>query len=120
MLPFLKPASVSVPASSVHLSRQLAHERLNGIPVKTLQARRLQEERAKKIPKGNLFTLPFRQLSFLFWKGRQSLSALYRESPFIHLRVQGYNWAWKLGMDSGWGLEEGRALDRIVKHRGMT
>ncbi|KAL9587516.1 MAG: hypothetical protein Q9212_000218 [Teloschistes hypoglaucus] len=120
MLPFSKPASLSVPASSIHLSRQLAQERLNGIPIKDLEARRLQEERAKRIPKGNLFTLPFRQLSFLFWKGRRFLSATRRDNPFINVRVEGYNWPWKLGTNRGWALEEGRALDRIVKNRVMA
>ncbi|KAL8694982.1 MAG: hypothetical protein Q9218_000454 [Villophora microphyllina] len=120
MLPFLKPASVSVPASSVHLSRQLAQERLNGIPLKVLERRRLQEERARKIAKGNLFTLPFRQLSFLFGKGWRSVLAVFTDNPFIYLRVEGYNWTWKLGMDSGWALEEGRALDRIVKYRATA
>ena len=62
-------------------------------------------------------SLPFRQLNFHLWKGFQALKGVFARNPFIYLRAKGYNASWKLGREAGWALDEGRAIDRVVKSR---
>lgn len=117
MFPGLKPRTVSVPATDVRLSQPLFQERSGGVSLKVLEARRLQQERASKLGEGNIVSLPFRQLRFLLGKGFQAIKAIFTNNPFIYLRAQGYNGSWKLDKESGWALEDGRAIDRIVKYK---
>ncbi|KAL8705762.1 MAG: hypothetical protein Q9201_001108 [Fulgogasparrea decipioides] len=116
MFPGIRPKTVTAPATSIHLSSPLFQQRSGGVPLRALEERRLAQERASRLNQGNLFLLPFRQLRFLFWKGWRVVKGVFTNSPFIYLRVQGYNGTWKLGQGSGWALEEGRAIDRVVKY----
>ncbi|KAL8733793.1 MAG: hypothetical protein Q9181_003441 [Wetmoreana brouardii] len=116
MFPGIRPKTITVPATSIHVSSPLFQERSGGVPLRFLKERRLAQERASRLNQGNLFSLPFRQLQFLFWKGWRVVKGVFTNNPFIYLRVQGYNGTWKLGKGSGWALEEGRAIDRIVKY----
>ena len=36
---------------------------------------------------------------------------------FIYIQVKGRNGSWKLDKRAAWALDEGRAVDRLVKHQ---
>ena len=39
------------------------------------------------------------------------------KTDFIYVQVKGRNLTFKLNRDAAWALDDGRALDRLVKHR---
>ena len=118
MFPGIKPKTVTVPANVIGLSRPLFDERPTHISPKNLEVQRLQQERIdRRKNEGNILLLPFRQLRHLFGKGLSALGAVFTNNPFIYLTADGYGGTWKLGKESGWALEDGRVLDRIVKSR---
>ncbi|KAL8952738.1 MAG: hypothetical protein Q9222_001387 [Ikaeria aurantiellina] len=118
LFPGLKPKTVSVPSTEVMLSQAFFQDRnTGGTSSKVLEARRAQAERLKRVREGNYLLLPFRQLGFLCGNGFRAIKAVFMSNPFIFLRAKGFNGTWKLGKESGWALEDGRALDRVVKSR---
>lgn len=117
LFPGIRPRTVSVPVDTIRLSDQLYSDRSGGVPLRLLELRRKRAERVKKLGEGNFLTLPFRQLSFHLWNGWQALKGVFLNNPFIYLRANGYYGTWKLGKEAGWALDEGRAIDRIVKTR---
>ncbi|KAL8733836.1 MAG: hypothetical protein Q9166_001824 [cf. Caloplaca sp. 2 TL-2023] len=117
MFPGMKPKTVSAPVNDIKLSRSLFQERSNGDSFSVLEARRIEAEKIRKLTQGNFLLLPIRQLGFHLSKGFRGVKELFTKNPFIYLRVKGFNSSWKLDHDAGWALEEGRAIDRIVKSR---
>ena len=117
MFPGIKPKTVSVPGNDIKISRPLSQERSGVGSAGTFEAHRLEAERTQKLRQGNYFLLPFRQLGFHLSKGIRVLKDAFTKNPFIYLRVKGFNSSWKLDMETGWALENGRAIDRIVKSR---
>ncbi|KAL8783037.1 MAG: hypothetical protein Q9213_004934 [Squamulea squamosa] len=116
MFPGLKPKTVSIPVNDIKLSRPLFQER-NPSSDNLEHRRRLEAEKLCKLREGNYFLLPFRQLGFHLSKGFQGLKAAFTRNPFIYLRAKGFNGSWKLAKETGWALEDGRAIDRIVKSK---
>ncbi|KAL8943140.1 MAG: hypothetical protein Q9216_001270 [Gyalolechia sp. 2 TL-2023] len=114
-LPGIRPRTVSVPATDISLSEQLQAEKHGGVPLPILEYRTKEAARLRKLREGNLMTLPIRQLWFQLWRGYQALKRIYTSNPFIYLRAKRYQGSWKLGKGQGWALDEGRALDRILK-----
>ncbi|KAL9601130.1 MAG: hypothetical protein Q9219_002729 [cf. Caloplaca sp. 3 TL-2023] len=119
VLPGIRPSTVSVPASDITISHQLHADKYNGIPAEVLEQRRKEAEKFRKLREGNFMTLPIRQLGFHVWKGFQALKKIFSSNPFIYIRAKGYQGSWKLGSEAGWALDEGRAIDRIVKTSAM-
>ncbi|KAL8944750.1 MAG: hypothetical protein Q9211_000466 [Gyalolechia sp. 1 TL-2023] len=117
LFPGVRPRAVSVLATDVSLSEPLHGEKHGGEPLRVLELRRKEAEKARRLTQGNLMSLPLRQLWFHLWKGFQALKGAFTNNPFISLRAKGYQGSWKLGKGDGWALDEGRALDRILKTR---
>ncbi|KAI4285346.1 MAG: hypothetical protein L6R38_000702 [Xanthoria sp. 2 TBL-2021] len=117
MFPGIKPKTVSIPVNDIKLSRPLFQERSSVNSAATLEARRLEAERFRKLRQGNYFLLPFRQLGFHLSKGVRGVKDAFTKNPFIYLRAKGFNGSWKLDKETGWALENGRAIDRIIKSR---
>ncbi|KAL8999470.1 MAG: hypothetical protein Q9169_001675 [Polycauliona sp. 2 TL-2023] len=116
MFPGIKPKTVSIPVNDIRISRPLFQERSSvGSSSADLEARRIEAWR--KLRQGNYFLLPFRQLGFHLSKGFRGMTEAFTKNPFIYLRVKGFTGSWKLDKESGWALEDGRALDRILKSR---
>ena len=65
----------------------------------------------------NLMTVPFRQANYLIWRAFQALKRVLTKEGFIYVQIKGRNGTWKLDQDAAWILDDGRALDRLVKHR---
>lgn len=108
---------MSAPATDVSISEQLYAEKHAGVPLHLLELRSKEAEKARRLREGSILTLPFRQLLFHLWKGFQGLKGAFTNNPFIYLRAKGYQGSWKLGKGEGWALDEGRALDRILRAR---
>lgn len=117
MFPGIKPKTVSIPVNDIKLSRPLFQERSSVNSAGTLDARRLEAERYHKLRQGNYLLLPFRQLGFHLSKGVRVVKDAFTKNPFIYLRAKGFNASWKLDKETGWALEDGRAIDRIIKSR---
>ncbi|KAL8766104.1 MAG: hypothetical protein Q9209_007002 [Squamulea sp. 1 TL-2023] len=120
MFPGLKPKTVSIPVNDIKLSRPLFQERSshnNPFSDNLEHRRRLEAEKLRKLREGNYLLLPFRQLGFHLSKGFQGLKDALTRNPFIYLRAKGFNGSWKLDKETGWALEDGRAIDRIIKSR---
>ncbi|CAL8575493.1 hypothetical protein XPA_001413 [Xanthoria parietina] len=117
MFPGIKPKTVSIPVNDIKLSRPLFQERSSLNSSGTLEARRVEAERLRKLRQGNVFLLPFRQLGFHLSKGVRGVKDAITKNPFIYLRAKGFNGSWKLDIETGWALEDGRAIDRILKSR---
>lgn len=120
LLPGIRPRTVSVPATDVSISEQLHAEKHGGVPLHLLDLRSKEAGKARRLKEGSIMTLPFRQLRFHLWKGFQGLKGAFTNNPFIYLRAKGYQGSWKLGKGEGWALDEGRALDRILRARVMA
>ncbi|KAL8842671.1 MAG: hypothetical protein Q9170_000446 [Blastenia crenularia] len=115
LFPGIRPRTVSVPASDISLSQKIHAEKYSGGSLSVLDRRRKQAERAQKLKEGNFMTLPFRQLGYHLRNGFSALKAVFTNNPFIYMSAKGYHKTWKLEVESGWALDEGRALDRLVK-----
>ncbi|KAL8905885.1 MAG: hypothetical protein Q9207_002362 [Kuettlingeria erythrocarpa] len=118
LFPGIRPRTVSVPAGSVKLSEPLNSDTSGGVPLRMLELRRKRAEKVKKLGEGSIFLLPFRQLGFHLWNGWQAIKGTFLTEPFIYLTAKGYYGTWKVGKNgtgAGWALDEGRAIDRILK-----
>ncbi|KAI4167815.1 MAG: hypothetical protein LQ343_006887 [Gyalolechia ehrenbergii] len=120
LLPGIRPRTVSVPATDISLSEQLHAEKHGGVSLHVLELRTKEAEKARRLREGNFMTLPLRQLGFHLWRGFQALKGVFTNNPFIYLRAKGYQGSWKLGKGVWWALDEGRALDRILRARGTV
>ena len=74
-----------------------------------------REERLRAFAKTNLLTLPFRQAAYWMWRGFMSVRRAFTNERFHYIHVKGHRRVWKLDSDPAWALDEGRALDRLVK-----
>ena len=116
MLPRLKPATVTVSPSDVILSSYLYQDEVKRTPAEAAEIQR-RLAKMKEIEKTRIMTLPFRQASYWIWRAVQALKRMCSNEGFIYVQIKGRNGTWKLDQNAAWMLEEGRALDRLAKHR---
>lgn len=118
MLPGIRPRSVTV----LHNDPLLATT-FYIAPVKLSVAEQVElykrQEAQREIEKSRILTLPFRQASYWTWRGFSAAKKTFTREGFIYMRVRGYNLPWKVDRDAAWALDEGRALDRLVRHDGV-
>jgi hypothetical protein len=116
MLPNLRPASVVAPHHELMLSDYLFTQ-----PVKLsrsdLVAARKEEDRKREYERSRILTLPFRQISYWMWRGFMIVKSIIWKDDFIYMQVAGKTGSFKIGKSAAWALDDGRALDRLVKHR---
>ncbi|KAI4161394.1 MAG: hypothetical protein L6R39_000066 [Caloplaca ligustica] len=117
LFPGIRPRTVSVPADYVVLSAPLASEKSGGVPLRLLELRHKRAEKARNLREGSLISLPLRQLRFHLGNAWQALKGAFTNSAFIYLRAKGHYASWKVAEEAGWALDEGRALDRIVRSK---
>ncbi|MCJ1286636.1 hypothetical protein MMC26_005982 [Xylographa opegraphella] len=116
MLPGIRPKSVVVPYQDVILSEFIYTAPTKSSPAELVAAHR-EEDRWREIAKNNIMTLPFRQASYWMWKGFMLIKNVIWKDDFILVQVIGKNGTFKFDRNSAWALDDGRALDRLVKHR---
>lgn len=114
-MPFREPIVVKVSPRDVTLSSQLcnnnAEQKIEGL-IKEMTDR---EEQLKASAKTNLLTLPFRQANYWMWRGFIGVRRAFTTEGFHYLHVAGHNRVWKLDSNPAWALDDGKALDKLVK-----
>ena len=117
MIPFRQSRIVTVPPNDVTLSSPLFDdnsERRIEAAIKEITRR---EERLRVFAKTNLLTLPFRQAGYWIWRSYAAVRRALTSEQFHRIHIKGNNRAWKLDSDPAWALDEGKALDKLVKIR---
>lgn len=71
-------------------------------------------ERMRELNKTRIMTLPFREMGFLIGKGLRNISTMFRSDQFILLKIKGHG-VWKINGRAAWALENGKAIDKLVK-----
>jgi hypothetical protein len=75
-----------------------------------------EEYRKKKInSEKSILTLPFRQLNVLFYNLFKAAVRTWSREGFLELGIRSK--VYKLDVTGGWALDEGRALDRLIRAR---
>lgn len=115
MFPGLRPRSAEVPNTEVSLSSHLLEPAVKLSPAELAEKYRRQAE-MQEIEKSKILTLPFRQASYWTWRGFQVLKKAVFKEDFIYLKVKNKNGIWKVDKTPAWAAEDGRVLDRLVKH----
>ena len=103
------------PYSNVVFSAHLSKAELKLTPAELAHVRD-QQAKMREIEKSRILTLPFRQASYWLWKAFEAFKKVWSKDGFIYIRVKGMNGTWKLDKNAAWALDDGRALDRLVKH----
>ena len=116
MLPRLRPKPVVAPYQDVILSEFIYTAPAKSSPAELAAARR-EEDRWRELAKTNIMTLPFRQASYWMWRGFMLVKNIIWKDSFVYVQVIGKNGTFKFDRNAAWALDNGRALDRLVKHR---
>ena len=76
-----------------------------------------KEERANAYSRenGGILSLPFRQAGFWLGRGFSGIKKAFTNQGLLKLHVKGNNTSWKLEHRAAWALDEGQALDKLVK-----
>lgn len=91
-------------------ARQSAAER---VELRRRMQREQEEERRKSI-----WWRPFRDLNRAFYKMFRAMRLVWTRESFLELAVKGSRY--KLDVGDGWALDEGRALDRLVRLKPLN
>lgn len=113
--PFRQPKVVTVLPSDVTISSHL----FNKDPEQKLEAAIAEiaqrEKRLRAFAKTNLLTLPFRQAGYWLWRGFVGVKRAFTREGFHYLHVKGYNRVWRLDRNPAWALDDGKAMDKLVR-----
>ena len=115
ILPFKQPKLVTVPTGDVTISSHIFNNNAEQKLEATIAELARREERLRAFAKTNLLTLPFRQAGYWMWRGFMGIRRAFTTYGFHHLHVRGNNRAWKMDKDPAWALDDGKALDKLVK-----
>jgi len=115
VLPFRQPKVVKVPHNDLTVSLRLYNDNAEQRIEAEIEQMTQREERLQAFAKTNLLTLPFRQAGYWMWRGFMGVRRAFTNEGFIYLHIKGYNRVWKLGSDPAWALDDGKALDKLVK-----
>jgi len=116
MFPGIRPRSVVASQHDIVLSDHAFTQPVKLSPVELIAARK-EEERRREYERSRILTLPFRQANYWMWRGFMFFKNIIWKDDFIYLQVIGRNGTFKLDRNAAWALDDGRALDRVVKHR---
>lgn len=114
-IPGKQSSSVVVAAEDAALSSPLfeGHNSLSEIEKAEIR-RRL--DKMNELNKTRIMTMPFRQVSYLAWRGLRGARTFLSNEHFIYMRIKGKNGVWKIDRNAAWSLDNGKALDRLIKH----
>ena len=114
-MPGQKTKSLVVNPGDVEVSDRIYSNEGKRSEAEMTEIRRRQDQ-MRELDRTRIMTRPFRQASYWSWKGFTSLRKLVASEGFIHLKVKGKNGVWKLDRNAAWLLEDGKAIDRLVKY----
>lgn len=96
-----------------------ASDRIYGREAKRSEAEmaeiRRRQDHMRELDRTRIMTRPFRQARYLSWKGFIGFRKFVGSENFIYLRIKGKNGVWKLDRNAAWLLEDGKAIDRLIK-----
>ncbi|KAI9755374.1 MAG: hypothetical protein M4579_004303 [Chaenotheca gracillima] len=123
VLPGISPRRrIIIPPSSFNLSSRLYQPYADpeaALRYITPREAALAREAEIKYDREHIMTVPFRHLSQALFKVFVSLRRVWTREGFTRVFVQGRKGVWKLDAGGGWAMDEGRALDRLVKIRNI-
>lgn len=73
-------------------------------------------EEMRALNKESILSSPFRLGSYLLWKVFRSFRSVFSSDRFVFLRIKGKG-VWKLNTQAAWALEEGKAIDKLIKYK---
>ena len=115
ILPFKQRKPYIVPPGDVTISSPVFNDDAQRKLEATIAEIAWREDRLRAFAKTNLLTLPFRQAGYWMWRAFVGIRSAFTGGGFHQLHVRGNNRVWKLGKDPAWALENGKALDKLVK-----
>lgn len=113
LIPFWKRAPFMVSLEDASLSSPLFDRDSALFRAADAESNR-RYERMRELNKTRIMTLPFRQMGFLIGKGLRNVSTMFRSDQFILLKIKGSG-VWKINGRAAWALENGKAIDKLVK-----
>ncbi len=113
-MPFITPRITTVPSTDVTISAPLFMGGEDQIMAELADIKR-REARANAFDTETILTLPFRQAAFWIGRGFAAIKKAFTNQGFLRLHVKGHNITWKLDKQAAWALDEGQALDKLVK-----
>ena len=113
LIPFWKRAPFMVSLEDASLSSPLFDRDSALFRAADAESNR-RYERMCELNKTRIMTLPFRQMAFLIGKGLRNVSTMFRSDQFILLKIKGSG-VWKINGRAAWALENGKAIDKLVK-----
>ena len=115
ILPFRQPTLVTVPPGDVTISSHVfsddAQQKLEAAIVEITR----REERLRAFAKTNLLTLPFKKAGYWMLRHFMGIRSVFTMGEFHKLHIRKNIRAWKLDKNPVWALDDGRALDKLVK-----
>ena len=115
VIPFKQRKLVTVPPGNVTISSCMFNDDAEQKLEATIAKIARREERLSAFAKTNIHTLPFRQTGYWMWRGFIGIRRAFTNEDFHFLHVRGNSRVWKLAKDPAWALDDGKALDRLVK-----
>ena len=113
--PFKQPKLVTVPPGDVTISAHVFNDNAEQKLEATITEMARREEQLYAFAKSNLLTLPFRQAAYWIWRGFVGIKSAFTGGGFHYLHIRGNIRAWKIKKDPEWALDDGRALDKLVR-----
>lgn len=92
------------------------YERDHKLAFDEAQKIRHDYENMRALNKKSIKSSPFRLGSYLLWKVFRSFRSVFSSDRFVFLRVKGKG-VWKLNTHAAWALEEGKAMDKLIKYK---
>ena len=114
-LPFKQPKLVTLPPGDVTISSHVFNDNAEQKLEATIAEMARREERLHAFAKSNFLTLPFRQAGYWMWRGFMGIRSAFTGGRFHNLHIRGNFRVWKMDKDPEWALDDGRALDKLVK-----
>ena len=120
MLPFslLKPRTIEVAPTDITLSSRVY---VDLSQLSATQAAEMRKDQAKmrEIEQTHLLTSPFRKMSYLTFRLFSGSRRVWTREGFVYVQVKDKNGFWKIDRVGGWALDDGRGIDRLVKHTSI-
>lgn len=115
LIPGKGPSSMVVASKDVTLSSSIYSKNNSFSEEDELEIRRRKVE-IRKLDRVRILTAPFRHLNYLMWRVFKGFKSLIATEGFIYMQIKGKRGSWKISRNSAWALDNGKAIDRLVKH----
>lgn len=114
-IPGKQPAPIMVAPSHVSISSPL-YGRGNRLSASAAAEVRRRLEEMHKQNRTKLLTMPFRQGGYFIWRAFNGMKTIMSSEQFVYVHIKGRNGVLKLDQNAAWALDEGKAIDKLVKH----